>query len=234
MGLFLRLRCCNTTASRCPATIFSSVIQVIGPGLLGEKGERGYPGAPGLRGEPGPKGKVLPSFVPCLLPPPSCLSHPFFVPSSTCTRAHFVNTCTPCRPCGDRVLCASSSVALPLGVREPISLHLRSLRDAASPPAEGSLSPGPRVPASAEVQGTDLQWTRLSLFYSLSLLSGFPGLQGQPGPPGEHPLLIFFRVFVQLLCGFYSELSRALVRDLHKLASNFVTCFSSSERQVPS
>lgn len=52
--------------------IFSSVIQVIGTGPLGEKGEPGYPGGPGAKGETGPKGEVLSSSFPTPAPPP-CL-----------------------------------------------------------------------------------------------------------------------------------------------------------------
>lgn len=80
-------------------SISCSVIQVIGTGPLGEKGERGYPGPPGLRGEPGPKGKFLYFFFPTLPLPssilPVFLSSFLFLPFLTCTHSHFENLCMP-------------------------------------------------------------------------------------------------------------------------------------------
>lgn len=140
MCLFLHL-CCNIQHSPlpCPAMIFSSVIQVIGTGPLGEKGERGYPGVPGLKGEPGPKGKILPSFFPSFSLLPSFLSSFLFFHFCPALMHVLITPERRAGPRGDRVLfkCIFCNLT---GFPGAISPHLCSVRGAASPQVQSSLS----------------------------------------------------------------------------------------------
>ena len=172
-----------------PMMMLCSVSQVIGPGILGEKGERGYPGSPGLRGEPGPKGKFLSFFFPSLslssFPPPA-FSHPFFLfLPFWCALIRILKT-SACLagPCGDRV---SFGLVFHCDTVDPgpFPWQLCSFRGIAFPRAQSSLFPltvGTHEHRNINHKSQVAPSQFVQLFFSFS---GYPGLQGQPGPPGE-------------------------------------------------